>query len=109
MLCLATSNKIPVFYMKIGNVAWYVLPPVNNDTCTLFYWLRLVSGADLLWEKITIDCLVADADLVGEKNTIGWLEKQPAEQTDDFSWFSLAVASFIIAPREYVLVQVSLF
>ena len=39
--------------------------------------LRLVAGADLLWEKITAGWLMLDADLVWEKNTVDWLADKP--------------------------------
>ena len=42
-----------------------MLPPILS----LFCWLWLVAGADLLWEKNTADWLVTGANLVGEKST----------------------------------------
>ena len=38
----------------------------------LFGWMWLIAGANLLWEKIIADRLVADVDLVWEKSTVGW-------------------------------------
>jgi len=38
----------------------------------LFGWMWLIAGANLLWEKIIADRLVADVDLVWEKSTAGW-------------------------------------
>ena len=48
---------------------------------TLFGWLCMLAGADLLQEKNTVVwlVLVADADTVWEKNTIYWLADKPAE------------------------------
>jgi len=49
----------------------------RSDILTLFGWLQLVAGADLLWEKSTVGwlVLVAVADLVWEKNTTDWFEQ----------------------------------
>ena len=44
---------------------------------TLFAWLWLVAGVDLLWEKSTAGwCLVPGADLVWEKNNFGLIDWQ---------------------------------
>ena len=44
---------------------------------TLFAWLWLVAGVDLLWEKSTdVWCLVPGADLVWEKNNFGLIDWQ---------------------------------
>jgi len=54
----------------------YIKAWPSNHQVTLFGWLWLVAGSDLLWEKNIADwlMLVAGADLVWEKNIIDWLQ-----------------------------------
>ena len=50
-------------------------------TSTVFVWLWLMAGVDLLWENNTANWLVAGADLVWENSTAAWLAEKPSEHS----------------------------
>ena len=59
------KKKCP--YPILNVVYWQI--NYSSYSFTLFGWLWLVAGADLLWEKNTTDWLVASTDLMWEKST----------------------------------------
>lgn len=73
---------------------WWALADFTVCVClfilfhlyTLFVWLWLVIGADLLWEKSIAGWLAAGAGLVCEKNTVSWLQPNRVLETY-ISWW----------------------